>query len=343
MVDRISAPDRSARLRHYVGEKAGKLVSLRAEETQACGLATTYQDADQFIDGLNCFPGTRNLAARSNVKTLFQNYVTPVQDAFRRLGLNTAFRVGVGDNLRGFGKPTFVKSCAFKNDASDRYILPLNRRRHFEHVPRVSVVDIPFDKKHDTVVWRGTTTGLFDKPGRVCIYHRFDRFEREGFDIGYSKIVQMHSITPRSGLTEADLKPCMKPKLRIRDMLAYKYLLCMQGNDVASGLKWMLLSQSVVLMPHPTVGSWYCERFLQPYVHYVPISADLSDLVEQVQWCRDNPEVCQQISANATQFMQPFLDEEQEDGLFLDVVSTYAESVDFVFEAADRMRFFPSL
>jgi hypothetical protein len=40
------------------------------------------------------------------------------------------------------------------------------------------------------------------------------------------------------------------------ELLAFKGLILLQGNDVASGLKWEMLSQSVVLMPTPKVVSY---------------------------------------------------------------------------------------
>ena len=46
-------------------------------------------------------------------------------------------------------------------------------------------------------------------------------------------------------------------------------------NDVASGLKWMLNSDPVVFMPRPTHETWAMEGLLRPYVHYVPVEADL--------------------------------------------------------------------
>jgi len=37
------------------------------------------------------------------------------------------------------------------------------------------------------------------------------------------------------------------------------------GNDVASGLKWMLASNSVVFMPPPRVETWAMESLLQVF------------------------------------------------------------------------------
>lgn len=342
MHDDIAAPDRSIRLQHYIGANAHTMHTVDGHETKRCGLASTYQDKDDFVAGLHWFPGARWLASHPKVDVIFDRYVKPIQTALRRLNKDIVFRVRAEDNLLGFQSPTFVKSCALTNDNSERYLLPLNHVRHFRHVPNVPKNDIPFEDKRDTLLWRGATTGLFDRPGRVLIYRRFAEWRDAGFDVGYSNVVQLQKITERTGLTEADLNPCVKPRLSLKDMLAYKYLLCLEGNDVSSALKWMLVSQSVVLMPKPLAGSWYCEDYLQPYVHYVPVAADLSDLEAQVTWCRQNQGACRAISANAMAFMSPFLNAAEEDQLFLDVVSAYTKSVDIVVTASDRARFFPA-
>jgi hypothetical protein len=64
--------------------------------------------------------------------------------------------------------------------------------------------------------------------------------------------------------------PLVGEKVRINYLLEFKGIIMIEGNDVASGLKWALLSQSVVLMPPPKHTSWAMEELLQPWVvsHY---------------------------------------------------------------------------
>ena len=50
-----------------------------------------------------------------------------------------------------------------------------------------------------------------------------------------------------------------KAKISKKELLKHKYLLSMEGNDIASGLKWMLLSNSVVFMAKPEHESWAME------------------------------------------------------------------------------------
>ena len=88
------------------------------------------------------------------------------------------------------------------------------------------------------------------------------------------------------------------------EQLKYKYILSIEGNDVATGLKWQLASNSVVFMAKPTTVSFLMEDLLLPYVHYVPVKDDYSNLVEMVQWAWKNDEKCKWISEQATMYME---------------------------------------
>lgn len=73
----------------------------------------------------------------------------------------------------------------------------------------------------------------------------------------------------------------------------------LEGNDVSSGLKWAMVSRSVVLMPKPRFTSWLMEELLEPWVHYIPLAEDLSDVEAKVQWMIDHSIEAQRISYQA--------------------------------------------
>jgi hypothetical protein len=87
-------------------------------------------------------------------------------------------------------------------------------------------------------------------------------------------------------------------------LLKYKGLVMIEGNDVASGLKWALLSQSVVLMPVPKHTSWAMEELLEPWVHYVPLDDDASNVEELMQWVIEHDAEAQKIAERATLWME---------------------------------------
>jgi hypothetical protein len=82
---------------------------------------------------------------------------------------------------------------------------------------------------------------------------------------------------------------------------ACKYLLCLAGNDWPSSLRTDLLSGCLVLMPRPFwENTWFFG--LTPNVHYIPLRADLADLEERLDWCRDNDAQCREMAAAARAF-----------------------------------------
>ena len=62
-------------------------------------------------------------------------------------------------------------------------------------------------------------------------------------------------------------------------------------------------------MPVPTIVSWFMEDHLIPYVHYIPIKNDWSDLLDRIIWCENNQSKCKKINTNAKKYVKNFLDE----------------------------------
>jgi predicted metal-dependent hydrolase len=54
------------------------------------------------------------------------------------------------------------------------------------------------------------------------------------------------------------------------------------------------------------------DKYNETLAHYVPIKEDLSDLIQKIQWCRDNDKKCEQIAKNGLDFFRTYL---QKDGV----------------------------
>ena len=52
------------------------------------------------------------------------------------------------------------------------------------------------------------------------------------------------------------------------------------------------------LDPKPRPPQEFWEYELEPFTHYVPVNADLSDLVEKIEWARENDEEARAIAQN---------------------------------------------
>jgi hypothetical protein len=207
----------------------------------------------------------------------------------------------------------------------------LKYRRHWQSVGNVARDDIPFNQKKDKLVWRGGTTGRFrqggtDLPYSSRFYVHQANYRNENIDLGYSSIVQIDENLP---VADA-LRLHIKGELSMAEQLQSKFLLSLEGNDVASGLKWMLNSNSTVVMPKPTCESWACESFLVPFEHYVPVKRDLSDLDDVYEWCMAHLAECKDIAENASRYISGFLNLEKEEAIKTAVADEYLKQVTFL-------------
>lgn len=200
-------------------------------------------------------------------------------------------------------------------DSVTGVILPLEYNYHWSPVSKVKDNDIPFDNKKNILLWRGTTTGagLYEQKRLIAVEKMFNNTL---CDVGFASVCQ--------GQNPVHL---LKNRMDQSEMLQYKYLLALEGNDVASSLKWQLYSNSVVFMKKPTVTSWAMEDTLKPFVHYVPLKDDFSDFEEKIVWANNNQDKCKEISKEATLFMEQFMNPVKEDLIKTIVLKTYLEKM----------------
>lgn len=82
----------------------------------------------------------------------------------------------------------------------------------------------------------------------------------------------------------------------------YKYQLNIDGTVAAYRYPYLLAGDSVVFKQE----SRFYEHFYQqlvPMEHYIPVKADLSDLVDQLNWARSHDETVRRISRAARKFV----------------------------------------
>jgi protein glucosyltransferase len=60
-------------------------------------------------------------------------------------------------------------------------------------------------------------------------------------------------------------------------------------------------SGSVLLLVETDIEEWFYSD-IKPWVHYVPVKADFSDLFEKIDWLRKNDEEAQRIVKRAEVF-----------------------------------------
>jgi hypothetical protein len=207
-----------------------------------------------------------------------------------------------GDTIRVPDVPTLVKARPLVPDNENAILFNLNRVRHFVFVRDA----MPFSSKRDELVWRGTA----NKPLRR-------RFLKSCFGLR------------RLDVGDTGSKPVdpawRRPYMSIAGQLEFKYVLSLEGNDIASNLKWILSSNSVCFMPRPRVESWFMEGQLIADHHYVCIRDDFSDIEEKISYYTAHPDEAQRIVRNANAHAARFMDPESEDLVALTLLRKYFE------------------
>lgn len=196
--------------------------------------------------------------------------------------------------------PTIVKSRPISQENANAVLLKLNKVRHFIFVEDT----IPFQEKENLLVWRG----------KVHQKHRIRFFEK-------------HFNNPLCNIgmvNENHLpKEWKKGKLSLKEQLHYKFILAIEGNDVASNLKWVFSSNSLAVMPKPKYETWFMEGKLEAGVHYVEIKEDFSNLDEQLHYYMQHPQEAQKILENAHQYVAQFQNKKEEDIISFLVLKKY--------------------
>ena len=194
------------------------------------------------------------------------------------------------------------------DDIYQPIVWKLATHRHYKFLPQVYLNDCPWADKIDMAVWRGQLTGAlegFDK--QLTDYENCQNMFRCKLVLenGNSTWIDAKLTTTRNRLPdEMNGVELVGKKVTIQDLMRYKGIIMLEGNDVASGLKWSLLSQSVVLMPPPKHTSWAMEELLKPWVHYIPLKDDASDAPEKMEWIVQHEEKARRISERATLWME---------------------------------------
>jgi len=92
--------------------------------------------------------------------------------------------------------------------------------------------------------------------------------------------------------------------IKDKEMVNYKYILDIDGHGSTwDGTAWKLNSGSVIMKSDSRWQQWFYEDY-KPWMHYVPIKDDFSDIDEKFAWCEANPEECELIIKNAKALFQ---------------------------------------
>jgi hypothetical protein len=158
---------------------------------------------------------------------------------------------------------------------------------------------VPWEKKENILFWRGGVSGWWSYGGSWRI-----------------DVVKACLTIPKTDIKFVDcyVRPYCNPtdtpelfadKVDVLDQLKYKALLYLDGNSSASNATWIFASGCVPVFV--SIHEFWFRDFLVPWVHYIPVQWDLSDLSEKIQWIWDNDDNARQIAENALELSRTVL------------------------------------
>ncbi len=183
---------------------------------------------------------------------------------------------------------------------SNATLLNMGKIRHFVFIND----NRTFESKQDKLFYRGAIY----QAHRTRFFEKY--FNNNLCDLGHTGSKSIHHAW-------------QKPKISIAKHLPYKFLLSLEGNDVASNLKWVMSSNSLCVAPKMKFETWFMEGRLKGGVHFVEISDDYSDLEEKLEYFIAHPKDALEIIHNAHEYIAQFMDKKREDIISLLVLEKY--------------------
>lgn len=229
-------------------------------------------------------------------------YLVDIQKYLRAFPFSTPINFRGGDTFAGGNPdvPTLIRSRRIDDKRDNGVLLNLDSRRHFLH----PVDPVPFRDKKPLLFFRGEMEG---KPRR-------------------QKFLELWKDSPLMDIGDTNRPwdaPGHKQPVALTDHFDYQFILALEGNDVASALQWIMMSNCVPVMPRPTAEGWLMHSLMVPGRHYIEIAEDYSDVEEKIRYYLSHPEEAEKIAAESKEWARQFLDRRRERIISYLVIAKY--------------------
>lgn len=202
--------------------------------------------------------------------------------------------------------PSITKSRPIGGANHCSTLMKLDKVRHYIYVNDRK----PWREKQDKAVFRGGIGGQ----RRLCMRKPFVErwFGHPMLDIG---------------VLDREFPQWRTPPMTIQEQLDYKFVISLEGFDVASNLKWVMSSNSIAVMPRPVTETWFMEGRLVADYHYIEVKPDFSDVVERLRHYIAHPEEAEAIVRHQHEWVAQFRDRRREAVISWLVLDKYLKSV----------------
>lgn len=213
-------------------------------------------------------------------------------------------------NVDDGGGGAIPRNLAFCSNRHDDILIPdycFFNTRAYEALRAELPRQRPWQERNSVVVWRGATTGTGAVPDddtsldaanvlpriRMCTILK----SQSGVDAKIYSCVQGAGPSHERRLRDEGLFD--DRWLELSQWIDHKYAIDIDGNANAYSnfFTRLLAGCCVIKVSSPNAcRQWYYDR-LEAWKHYVPVRADLSDVINVIDWCRRHEDACSAIAA----------------------------------------------
>lgn len=158
----------------------------------------------------------------------------------------------------------------------------------------------PWAERSDIVVWRGSTTGsrfgLDDllRNERIALAAACAG-RPDVFDVRITGVVQARPGEAEAVAAALETRGLLGPWVPFDDFAERKFAVHIDGNSSAAGFFEKLCLGCCVLRVESGFQQWF-EARIAPWIHYVPVRPDASDILEKALFLRANPDLAERIA-----------------------------------------------
>jgi len=177
---------------------------------------------------------------------------------------------------------------------------------------------LDWEERKPIVIWRGMSTGCGNTPDtnpRIKLSLLTQELKKKNIhylDAGVvrftrrDKKIYKHPFVEFQKAFDYNFKFDFVDKF---EQAKYKFTINVEGNSSAYRYGSLFYFGFCIFNVESKYHVWF-EQWLTPFVHYIPVKHDLSDLVEKIEWALANDDKCKQISENAKEFYNKYFNRE---------------------------------
>jgi hypothetical protein len=188
----------------------------------------------------------------------------------------------------------------------------------FADVNYMKYEHIQWEDKQPTAVFRGRGTGgsnLENNQRFQLAKFAEELNDKSILDVGIisANVRDKVNYTPRLTITYPKINELpfkLGTFMSMNQQMHYKYHLSVQGHAAINRTSYMYKSKSLVIVlepQFPEVSEQWFSTLFEDGFEYIQVKKDFSDIIEKIEWCRNNDDKCKEIMLSAYNNQRKYL------------------------------------